>query len=133
MSVEMPVNKIQIVLWWITSIATSVLCCAVLFILFANYLVDVRASVRDNNERINIVQEREDRILAEIELIRKHTVLQATQPTAAVQVPAGATTTTATEPPVSLSVSGTNPDKAPEASSTTVPVTPAAPVSPAKK
>jgi hypothetical protein len=123
--------KVQIALWWITSIAASVLCCSVLFVLFASHLVDIRGMVEDTNHRIGIIEAREDRILAEIEMIRKHTVFQANK--AAIQAPAD----TATEAPVSLSVSGTNPEKAekaPEVTPAEVPVAPTpAPVPAGKK
>jgi hypothetical protein len=69
--------KFQNALWWIASIAVSVLCCSVLFILFASYLVEVKADVRDNNIRLNVIEQREDRILAEIEMIHKHDIMVA--------------------------------------------------------
>ncbi len=64
--------KSKELLWWITSIATSVLCCSVLFIFFASYLVDLRTTERDNNARIDVIEQRENKILTELELIRKH-------------------------------------------------------------
>lgn len=65
-------SKIQNAVWWITSIATAVVCCAIIFVLFASYFVDIREDIREGNLRINSIEEREDRILAEIEMIRKH-------------------------------------------------------------
>ncbi|MGB9154000.1 MAG: hypothetical protein WCD70_13050 [Alphaproteobacteria bacterium] len=67
-------SKIQNALWWITSIATSVVCCSVIFVLFASYFVDVRQDIKEGNIRINAIEEREDKILSEIEIIRKHTM-----------------------------------------------------------
>jgi hypothetical protein len=129
--------KVQATLWWITSIAASVLCCSVLFLFFANHIVGIREMVQDTNHRIGIIEAREDRILAELELIRKHAVFQ--RPVGATQAPGDA----ATEAPVSLSVSGTNPDKAekaPEVAPAEVSTTPApaavptpVPAQPAKK
>lgn len=75
MSMEMP-QKNQNILWWIASIASSVLCCAILFVLFATYLIDIKGALRDNDERLNIIREREDRILAELEMIRRHAIFQ---------------------------------------------------------
>lgn len=65
-------SKGEGVFWWIASIATAVLCCAVLFVLFASYIVDIKAAIVDTGERINLVQQRDDRILAEIEMLRKN-------------------------------------------------------------
>ncbi|MDR3448341.1 MAG: hypothetical protein P4M15_01080 [Alphaproteobacteria bacterium] len=79
--------KNQQTLWWITSIAISVVCCSVLFILFASYLVEIKNDLRDNDLRINTVEEREDRILSEIQLLRTHGIIMGTAPVAA---PAGA-------------------------------------------
>jgi hypothetical protein len=111
-------TKVEIALWWITSIAISVLCCSVLFVLFASHLVDVRDMVRDTSARIDIITAREDRILAEIELIRKRAVFQVPPSVAGVKAPSDV----ATDAPMSLSVSGTNPDKGQEVSPTDVPV-----------
>jgi hypothetical protein len=65
-------TKFKNALWWIASIAVSVLCCSVLFILFASYLVEVKTDIRDTNMRLNTVERREDRILVELETLRKH-------------------------------------------------------------
>ncbi|MFA5040396.1 MAG: hypothetical protein WC464_02020 [Bdellovibrionales bacterium] len=122
-------TKVEVALWWITSIAVSVLCCSILFVLFASHLVDVREMVQDTSARIDIISAREDRILAELELIRKHAIFPSMQPTAAVKAvpPAVASPAVATEDPAALSVSGTNPDKAPDALQVDVPAI-AAPV-----
>ena len=69
-------SKVQNVLWWITSIATSVVCCSVIFVLFASYFVDLRQDIKAGNLRINMIEQQEDKILAEVELIRKHTMEQ---------------------------------------------------------
>jgi len=119
-------TKVQIALWWISSIAASVFCCSILFVLFATHLVDIRGMVKDTNERISIIEAREERILNEVEIIRKRAVFQAVVPQAsAVQAPADA----ATEAPMSLSISGDNPEKMPENASAGVTIT--APASPA--
>ena len=108
MTTDLP-TKVQVALWWITSIAVSVLCCSILFVLFANHLVNIRGMVKDTNDRIGIIEAREERILAEIELIRKRAVFQPVQASAN-QAPADISV----EAPASLSVSGTNPNKEPE-------------------
>jgi len=70
MSMEEPV-KCPNVLWWIASIATSVMCCALLFIFFASYMAELRTTAQGSNVRINAIEERETQILHELELIRK--------------------------------------------------------------
>ena len=65
-------TKPQNILWWIASIATSVVCCALLFIFFASYMVELRTTARDNNVRIDVIQQQETQILHELEQIRKH-------------------------------------------------------------
>ena len=103
---------------WITSIATSVLCCATLFVFFASYLVELRTTARDNNVRIDVIEQRENQILSELELIRKH---------AEGQTPAAAVV----QPPANEVVAPVAP-AASEAPTSIVPPTPdAAPPSPA--
>lgn len=105
-------SKIQNALWWITSIATAVVCCAIIFVLFASYFVDLREDLREGNLRINAIEEREDRILAEIEVLRKHTVAQPAADSSATSTgvsvtspPSNAAPTVATLPPPIPSVS----------------------------
>jgi type IV secretory pathway VirJ component len=100
-------EKIQNTLWWIASIATSVLCCAALFVLFASYLMDVKTGIKENNERISIIEDREDRILTEIGLIRKHAVFQSTQQTP----PSAGGVSVSSDPPPGIGVEGQSAEK----------------------
>lgn len=78
--------KLQMMLWWIASIATSVVCCSLLFVLFASYLVGVRNSVMESEVRIALIEERSAQILAEVKMIREHAGLKApANPSVAVQ------------------------------------------------
>ncbi len=79
--------KPQNFFWWIASIAVSVLCCAVLFVVFAVYLCDVKSSIKANEDNIALIQQREDRILAEIELLRKNSQISPTQDSSASPAP----------------------------------------------
>jgi len=65
-------SRNQNILWWIASIATSVLCCSILFVLFASYIVDVKKDLEDSSMRLSLIEKREDRILSEMELLLKH-------------------------------------------------------------
>lgn len=89
MSAELS-SKVQIALWWITSIAVSVLCCSILFVFFASYLVDVKQAVKDSEARIASVEAREDRILEELQLLRKRIAPLAAPVAAPVAQPADA-------------------------------------------
>ncbi|MDR3425091.1 MAG: hypothetical protein P4M13_08505 [Alphaproteobacteria bacterium] len=129
--------KVQIALWWIASIAVSVLCCSALFVLFASYLVDVKMAIKDSEVRISSVEQQESRILEEIEMIRKHIVLQSSQrPAVAPQAPAASAPTpapttetpdssappaAATEAPADLTVGGSAPDNKSSAPAVAVP------------
>ena len=70
MSVEES-SKFRNTLWWITSIAVSVLCCSVLFVLFASYLVDMKEDLRENSMRISALQESQNRLMTSIEMMSK--------------------------------------------------------------
>ncbi len=129
--------KSQNIFWWIASIAVSVLCCAVLFVLFAVYLCDVKTSIKNNEDNIAIIQQREERILGEIELIRKHiqsdqaTTGQAADPAATVTPEASAGSAPAAS---EIMPSGTVPTTVapvPPAASVTVPAVIATPPAPA--
>ncbi len=67
--------KSQAIAWWIASIAMSVLCCSILFVLFAGYIVDIKQTIENATSRIEVIKDREDRILNEIENIRRHVIL----------------------------------------------------------
>ena len=133
-------SKIQNALWWITSIATAVVCCSIIFVLFASYFVDIRQDIKDGNIRIHSIEEREDRILAEIEMIRKHGLgpMMTSPPAAeAPAAPAQAPAAPAPEPAVETTPTPLAPTAAPAAEAPAVapapnaqPVPPAAPVPP---
>ena len=90
MSTENP-EKFQNTLWWITSIAVSVVCCATLFVLFASYLVEMKASMQENEMRIEMLEGREKNILVEIQALRKQiTPVAVTAPVAAAPLPTAA-------------------------------------------
>jgi len=78
MSLEPPKEsfKTQNLTWWIASIATSVLCCSILFVLFGGYIVEVKNSLGEARESIRTIQENEDRILDELQMIRRGLLLK---------------------------------------------------------
>lgn len=62
--------RLQSALWWITSIAIAVVCCSSLFVLFANYVGDIKSDLREINARLSIVEDRGNTIYASLELLR---------------------------------------------------------------
>lgn len=68
---------IQIVAQWITSIAISVICCAVLFIVFAGYIVDLNSAINLVSVRLEVAQEKYANLYSEVETLKKTLVLQA--------------------------------------------------------
>lgn len=61
----------QLVAQWITSIAISVVCCAVLFVVFAGYIVDLNTSIKLMTVRLEVSQENQVQLLTEIGSLRK--------------------------------------------------------------
>ncbi|MDD3371826.1 MAG: hypothetical protein PHE27_08405 [Alphaproteobacteria bacterium] len=68
---EEETSKSQNVLWWIASIATSVLCCSVLFVFFAGFISDLKLQMQVTNSHIDLIQLREEKILTELIILRK--------------------------------------------------------------
>ncbi len=69
----------QNTLWWITSLAISVVCCAVLFVVFASYLFDIKESVAILKDRYDIVSHRMDMMNMEVENLRRRNTVQQIQ------------------------------------------------------
>lgn len=73
----------QLVAQWITSLAISVICCAVLFVVFAGYLVDMHSSINLATVRLEVVQEKCNQMASEIAILKKNVLLQPQQAGAA--------------------------------------------------
>ncbi len=61
----------QIIAQWIASIAVSVICCAILFVVFAGYIVDLKDAVNLMSFRLEVAQENQVQLLSEIKSLRK--------------------------------------------------------------
>jgi hypothetical protein len=103
--------------WWITSIAISVLCCSILFVLFASYLVDLKADIRDDMIHINTIEARQAEVLTQIEMLSKRLPPPQTQTAVAPTTDAAPV-----ETPTAPVTSTTPPEEMP--STSTTPVTP---------
>ncbi len=73
MSPSMPNHAIT---QWITSLAISVICCAILFIVFAGYIVRIQETMNLLSLRVELLKERNDNMTHEISMLRKGPVVQ---------------------------------------------------------
>lgn len=89
----------QSISWWITSLAISVACCAVLFVIFAGYLGDIKKQIANENEQLAQVALHEEKLLAEI-LSLQHSVTSGQVPVAPTTVLMPTATPSATIAPV---------------------------------
>ncbi len=84
------IPHIQLVAQWITSLAISVVCCAVLFIVFAGYIVNMNNDMNLLTVRIEVLRERESTMLSDINAIKKTLAIQAAVPAPSEATPAAA-------------------------------------------
>jgi len=71
--------KTQSTSWWISSLAISVVCCAILFVVFAGYLVDLDKTMAIMNVRIDMLEQRQNRTDNDMEGLRRRTAVQQIQ------------------------------------------------------
>ena len=67
---------------WIISLAISVICCAVLFVIFASYIFELNEKVAMSNAQLSALQESTNLVLTELKQMRA--AAPATIPTEAV-------------------------------------------------
>ncbi len=65
--------------WWISSLAISVVCCAVLFVIFASYLVDVKENMATTKMRFDTLDQRINLMSTEMENLYRRTSVQQIQ------------------------------------------------------
>lgn len=56
---------------WITSLAISVICCAILFVVFAGYIVQLHDKANMAGVRIEVLQEKYNQVVADIAALRR--------------------------------------------------------------
>lgn len=61
----------QLIAQWITSLAISVICCAVLFVVFAGYIVDLQGKINLATVRLEVYQEKNNQLYSEITYVRR--------------------------------------------------------------
>ncbi len=62
----------QLIAQWITSLAISVICCAVLFVVFAGYIVDLHSAINLATVRLEVVQEKDRHLMSEIAMLKRY-------------------------------------------------------------
>ncbi len=65
----------QLVSQWITSLAISVVCCSVLFIVFAGYIVQLHESVNLQSVRIEMLLDRQNHLERDMATLRRTPVV----------------------------------------------------------
>lgn len=65
--------------WWITSLAISVVCCAVLFVVFAGYLFGFREKLLVVETKLSMMEQRNAQLVMEIDNISRRAHVQQIQ------------------------------------------------------
>ena len=86
------VMQINFIGQWITSLAITVICCAILFVVFAEYIVGVHEKMNLLEVRIDLMRENYSNLASEIKLIRRIPSMPLVQAPAPVPAPAVQTT-----------------------------------------
>jgi len=108
----------QIVAQWITSLAISVVCCAILFIVFAGYIVDLHDSGNLISVKLELLQERHALLQSEVAALKRAPTVQINGVTGMPQAP------------VSNGAAPSSPPVSPEGVQISEPEIPAADVAP---
>lgn len=66
MDQTMPPSTMQ----WIVSLAISVVCCAILFVVFAGYIIEIHNMTAITTVRMEVMQERINNISSEMDTVR---------------------------------------------------------------
>jgi hypothetical protein len=64
-------QKTQLIISWIASLAISVVCCSILFVIFANYLSDIKKSIATENVQLAQMALYQEKLLSEIQVLRR--------------------------------------------------------------
>jgi predicted PurR-regulated permease PerM len=64
---------------WIAVLAVAITCCAVLFLVFANYLVTINKNLSLANERLTTMESNETQLLSEIQALHRTMIANISQ------------------------------------------------------
>lgn len=59
--------------WWITSLAISVTCCAIMFVIFAGYVADIRKNIAAHDLKIEELIQQQNMLVSQIDVLRHPT------------------------------------------------------------
>jgi hypothetical protein len=71
-------SKDQTMMTWIIVLAIAITCCAILFVIFANYLSVINKNLAAANTRLTVMESNEAQLLSEIQAL--HRTMIANQP-----------------------------------------------------
>ncbi|MFY9287406.1 MAG: hypothetical protein WAO98_02765 [Alphaproteobacteria bacterium] len=122
-------NQNQTVSMWITSLAISVTCCAILFVIFAGYLTDIKRNIDAGNQQIVQMAIYQQKLLTEIQNLQRTIATNQATPatTQAAPAPAVPAPVSAVPPAFAPSSSGPTSSAPPPGSPTAIPEVPAKP------
>jgi phosphate/sulfate permease len=60
----------QVVGQWIVSLAISIVCCAILFLLFSTYIVDIKERANMTEIRLELLQEKYNQLATDMKAMR---------------------------------------------------------------
>ena len=69
----------QNIAWWIISLAISVICCAILFVVFASYLMGIKDNLYALKLRMDMAEQQDNHMSNDIDYIRHHMAPQQIQ------------------------------------------------------
>lgn len=101
-------NFTQLIAQWITSLAISVICCAILFVVFASYILNVQNDLNIATVRIEVLQEKNAQLSSEMDFVRRRLAALPAPPQIG-QAPEAATAPAAPSTPPASGVEITEP------------------------
>jgi hypothetical protein len=81
--------------WWISSLSICVVCCALLFVVFASYIFDLKTSFASANLQIEMLSQRQRELINTVESIQRRNLVQQIQIISAAPAAAAAALPTA--------------------------------------
>lgn len=90
----------QTMMAWIVVLAVAITCCAILFVIFANYLVVINKNLSSANAQLMIMESNESQLLSELQAMHRTMMAnqKAQQPQPPAQPPASAPPSPAAPP-----------------------------------
>lgn len=113
--------------WWITSLATSVTCCSILFVVFASYIFQIKEDLAVAKVRFDITESRLNEVSIDLQMLNHRSMVQQIQIIPAPGAPPSSPTTADTTAPAAAAATVLTPPTPPSITPSVAP-TPSAPV-----